>query len=178
LEWLSELLSAVRDWFPRIFPVQPDEGGVRITLGRKVKTLKPGWYLYWPPIQHVEKISIPPQCVDLRAQSVLTIDNKDMSISGAILYKISDARKAILDVQDYDRSIQALSLGVILEYACSHRSDDLNIETLRDLIVTKIREEAAGLGLKIMRVYITDIGNCKNLRIMGGGYSVEETIDE
>ena len=167
MEWLNGLLESIRDLFPKIFTVLPDEGGVRITFGRIVKTLKPGWYTYWPPIQHVQKIGVTPQCVDLRPQSVLTSDNKDMVISGAILYKISDARKAILEVQDYDRSVQTLALGVIAEFMGGHSSEKLEIPILRELILTKVREEAQGFGLKIMRVYITDLGSCKNLRILG-----------
>lgn len=167
MEWVGELLRALRDFFPRVFMVYPDEGGVRISFGKIVKTLKPGWYVYWPPVQHVEKIGVTPQCVDLRPQSGLTTDDIDMGISGAILYKISDARKAILDVQDYDRSIQVIALGVILEFTCDHSSTDFKIATLRELILLKVREEASGFGIKIMRVYITDLGKCRNLRILG-----------
>ena len=167
MDWLTNILKSLRDLFPKIFMVFPDESGVRITFGRIVKTLKPGWYLYWAPIQHVEKVCVTPQAVDLRPQSVLTSDDKDMVISGAILYKISDARKAILEVQDYDRSVQTLALGVIAEHMGHHSSDKLEINQLRETMLTKIREEAAGFGLKIMRVYITDIGTVKNLRVLG-----------
>lgn len=167
MEWLTEILTAVRNVFPKSFSVFPDEGGVRITFGKRVKALKSGWYIYWPLIQHVEKISITPQPIDLRAQSVLTSDNIDMAISGAILYKINDARKAILEVQDYDRSVVTVALGVIAEHIGNHQSDKLEIEKLREAILTKVREEAVGFGLKIMRVYITDLGHAKNLRILG-----------
>lgn len=167
MEWLTEILTAVRNVFPRGFTVLPDESGVCITLGTKVKALPPGWYWYWPPIQHVEKMSVTPQAVDLRPQSVLTKDGIDMVISGAVLYKISDARKALLEVQDYDRSIQTLALGVIAGFMGEHDSNSLRIEELREVILIKVREEAAGFGLKIMRVYITDLGHAKNLRILG-----------
>ena len=167
MDWLTEILTAVRNIFPRSFTVLPDEGGVCITLGTKVKSLPPGWYWYWPPLQHVEKMSVTPQAVDLRPQSIQTKDSVDMVVSGAILYKISDARKALLEVQDYDRSIQTLALGVIAGFMGEHESGGLQIDELRDVILTKVREEAVGFGLKIMRVYITDLGYAKNLRILG-----------
>ncbi len=167
MSWLNNLIQSIRDLFPKVFMVFPDEGGVRITFGRIVKTLKPGWYLYWAPVQHVEKLCTTPQAVDLRPQSVLTSDDVDMVIGGAILYKVTDARKAVLEVQDYDRSVQTLALGVIAEHIGHHPSDKLEIDKLRETMVTKIREEAVGFGLKIMRVYITDLGHCKNLRVLG-----------
>jgi hypothetical protein len=49
--------------------------------------------------------------------------------------------------------------------------EDINeFDALRDCILTGIREEAAGMGLKIMKVYITDIGTNKNIRMMGSTY--------
>ena len=98
MEWLENILETLRNIFPRTFTIFPDEAGVRITFGTRVKSLGPGWYVFWPPIQHVEKLSVMPQAVDLRPQSVHTSDGVDMVISGAILYRISDAKKAILNV--------------------------------------------------------------------------------
>ncbi len=168
MEWLTNILETLRNVFPKTFTVFPDEAGVRITLGTKVKTLKPGWYIYWPPIQELTKVTITPQAIDLRPQSVYTEDSKDVVISGAILYRISEARKAILEVQDFDRSLQVLALGVIAEFIGKHKSVDLKIADLREVILTGVREEAAGFGLKIMKVYITDLGHTKNLRVLGG----------
>lgn len=167
MEWLTNILETLRNVFPRTFTVFPDEGGIRITLGTKVKPLKPGWYVYWPVIQHVEKLSITPQAVDLRPQSIRTEDGTDMVISGAILYGIRDARKAILGVQDYDRSLQVLALGVIAEFMGKHKLADTKISDLREVIRIGVRDEATGFGLKIMKVYITDLGCAKNLRVLG-----------
>ena len=167
MEWLSNILDALRDLFPRTFTVLPDEAGIRITFGTKVKSIGPGWYWYWPVIQHIEKLSVTPQIVDLRPQSVLDRYSKDMIISGAVMYRISDASKAILSVQDYDRSVQVLALGVIAEFMREH-DNAVRIDDIRDSILTGVREEAAGFGLKIMKVYITDLGHTKNLRVLGG----------
>ncbi len=178
MEWLTNILETLRDIFPRTFTVFPDEGGVRITLGTKVKPLKPGWYVYWPVIQHVEKLSITPQAVDLRPQSVRISDGGDLVIGGAILYRVSSATKAILDVQDYDRSLQVLALGVIAEFMGRHDLTDLKISDLREAILTGVREEAAGFGLKIMKVYITDLGCVKNLRVLGDTAIYKPEFDE
>ena len=167
MEWLSNILDALRDLFPRTFTILPDEAGVRITFGTRVTPLPAGWYWYWPVIQHVEKMSVTPQVVDLRPQSVLCQDVQDMIISGAVMYRVSDVHKAILNVQDYDRSVQVLSLGVIAEFMQEH-APTVPINAIREEVLTRIREEAAGFGLKIMKVYITDLGHAKNLRVLGG----------
>ncbi len=181
MEWLTNLLKNLRDWLPRKYFINPDEGGIRITLGNRVKTLVPGWYYYWPVIQECRGINVAPQVVDLRPQSVLTDDLQDLAISGGIKYKVSDARKALLEVQDYDKSIQTMALGIICEFLSLHAFESImeDLSELKDIILSGIRDEAAGMGLKIMKVYITDIGRTKNIRIMGGEHTIiEEAKDE
>lgn len=171
MEWLADLLKNLRDWLPRKYFINPDEGGVRITLGNHIKTLYPGWYYYWPVIQECRGINVAPQVVDLRPQSSLTEDLQDLAISGGIKYKVSDARKALLEAQDYDKSIQTVALGSICEFVSKHPFESINnLGEIRDIILTSVREEAAGMGLKIMKVYITDIGRTKNIRVMGDGH--------
>jgi regulator of protease activity HflC (stomatin/prohibitin superfamily) len=173
MEWLGKLLEAIRDLFPALFMVEPSEGGIRLTLGKYVKTLKPGWYVYWPVIQFCDSVDVVPQVVDLRPQSCLTADMKDVVISGGVKYRVSDARKAMFSVSDYDKDIQVMSLGIIAEFISKHLFEDINeFVALQDIILVGIREEAAGMGLKIMKVYITDIGTNKNIRMMGRDNSV------
>ena len=176
MEWLADLLKNLRDFLPRKYFINPDEGGIRITLGKHVKTLVPGWYYYWPVIQECRGINVAPQIVDLRPQSALTKDRIDLAISGGIKYKIYDQRKAVLAVQDYDKGIQTIALGIICEFISAHPFEELvrNLPSLREIILGGIREEATGMGLKIMKVYITDIGRTKNIRMMGSDRVVIE----
>ena len=114
-------------------------------------------------------MNVSPQVVDLRPQSAMTKDFQDLAISGGIKYKVSDPRKSLLDVQDYDKSIQTMALGIICEFISSHNFADLSdLSELKESILSGIRDEATGMGLKIMKVYITDIGRTKNIRMMGG----------
>ena len=174
MQWLADLLKNLRDWLPRKYFINPDEGGIRLTLGNRVKTLVPGWYYYWPVLQECNSIKVTPQVVDLRPQSALTKDLKDIVISGGIKYRVSDCHKALLEVHDYDESIQTVALGIICEFISNHVFEHLttDLSELRDIILSGVREEATGMGLKIMKVYITDIGRTKNIRVMGSNTSI------
>ena len=124
-------------------------------------------------------MNISPQVVDLRPQSAMTSDSIDIAISGGIKYKVSDSRKALLDVQDYDKSMQTMALGIICEFISSHKFADLSdLSELKESILSGIREEAAGMGLKIMKVYITDIGKTTNVRMMRTEHITMENEDE
>lgn len=179
MEWINKILEAIRDLFPRLFFVEPGDGGVRVTLGKYVKVLDSGWYIFWPVIQNCDSINVVPQVVDLRVQSALTSDLIDVMISGGVKYKITDVKKAMYSVADYDKDIQTLALGIICEHTSHHKFAEVtDFCSLKDSILTGIREEAAGMGMKIMKVIITDIGTNKNLRVIGSGeYGITEEND-
>lgn len=166
MNWLTQLLDRLLCWIPRIWLVFPDEGGIRATLGNRVSPTPPGWYLYWPLIQEMTKITVTPQVVDLRAQSVMTKDRVDMCFGGAVMYRIRDAQNAILKVQDYDKSLQTLALGIINRHIDQVDSSLLIVGTIEETILKGIKEHARGWGIEIMRVYITDLGTAKNIRVL------------
>ena len=69
MEWLDKIVESILKLIPTIYLVDPDEGGVRCTLGTRVKRLQPGWYFFWGLIQTVMKVPTVSQVVDLRSQS-------------------------------------------------------------------------------------------------------------
>ncbi|KKL17562.1 hypothetical protein LCGC14_2484290, partial [marine sediment metagenome] len=163
----------IKKLIPRLELIQPDEAGVRITLGTREKVLGPGWYLLWPIIQEIFYTTVTPQVVDIRSQSVISKEGINMTVSGAIKYRVSDIRKAMLEIQDYDRSLETLSLGVLLEVVSTLPEEELHdVGHLGDLVLKKIREEASGWGLRLQKVYITDLGQVKNIRLLTNGAGV------
>ncbi len=172
MEWLRELISKIFAWLPRLYYITPDASGIRITLGKYYKLKGPGWYIYWPIVHEMSVISIMPQVKDLRGQSLFTKDMENVLISGAVTYRIIDASKAILSVQDYDKSLMNTALGTITEFVTSKtKKECMDISALKDEILKGLREEASGWGLKIMKIAITDFGDTKNIRIIGDGNS-------
>ena len=156
MQWLEKLINRVFKFIPRLKMIAPDEGGVRITLGSHVTTLKPGWFIYWPLIQTIPVIAIMPQVVDLREQGLTTLDGVGLAISGAVEYAVRDTRRAILEVQDYDRSLPTLCLGKIAEYVENHDQKNCTSEKIGTEVRREIREHANSWGISIKHVYITD----------------------
>ncbi|KKM06259.1 hypothetical protein LCGC14_1745770 [marine sediment metagenome] len=174
MKWLEELITRVLSLIPRLQLINPDEGGIRITLGNRVKDCKPGWYIYWPLIQVFYVISVTPQIPDVRPQSVMTSDGQSFTVSGAIKYRIRDVRKSVLSVQDYDVSIQTLVCGVITRYCSTHTVDELlDVGLLEADIKKELQKEARGWGIEVMSCYITDMGNAINLRLLTGSIQNE-----
>jgi regulator of protease activity HflC (stomatin/prohibitin superfamily) len=167
MTWLTQLLDYLFCWVPRLWFVQSDEAGVRITLGNRVSDCPPGWYVEWPLIHTVIKVNTAMQGVRFAIQSVTTADDVDLAIRGAVLYRISNARKAIFETADFDESLEAITGGVIEQYVAKKTYVELSDrEALKDEIKKGIREEAAGWGIRLMRVYIPDIGRVRNIRVL------------
>jgi len=167
MEWLAQFFDKLFSVIPRLWLVDPDESGVRVTLGKYVKELIPGWYIFLPLIQTCEKIKVVTQVVDLRPQSVRTIDGKEIILSGAVKYKVTSAKDAILNLYNYDANIQTLALGIIFDYVSSKSSEETEfVNYLKQEILRGLREASRGWGLKIEQIYLTDIGKVRNLRIL------------
>lgn len=175
MDFLNRIYGAIRKLVPRIHLIAPNEAGLRITLGTQVKVLEPGYYFLWPVIQEISSAVVAVQVIDIRSQSVLSSEGQEMTVSGAIKYKIGDIKKALLSVQDYDLSLQALSLGMILAVVSTLPQEELrDAGEVGDLVLKKIREEAAGWGLRLQKVYITDLGKVRNIRLLTNGVGAIE----
>ena len=96
--------------------VYPDEGGIFLRGGKYKRTLSAGFYWKWPFYDRIRKTNIKDQVINLPNQSITTIDRKILALSGTVRYEIEDAKKAILDVLDYDSSLQNLAMSLIAEY--------------------------------------------------------------
>lgn len=168
MDFLKALFDKILSIFPVIFLLTPYEAGIRVTFGNRVTPKGSGWYLIWPLFQRFIWLEVNSQIIDLRNQSIRTKDNKDIVVSGAIQYCIKDIQKAILNIQDVDKAITTLSLGIILEFVSVHSLEECsNKEELKKEILKGLRDASVGWGVKVERVYITDLGVTRNIRLLG-----------
>jgi regulator of protease activity HflC (stomatin/prohibitin superfamily) len=167
MQWLDKIADKIIALWPEVYQVTPYEAGVRITFGRRVKAKGAGWYLIWPIIQKFVYMEVQTQVVDLRTQSVRTADDKDVVVSGAIQYRITDIERAVCAVQCLDGSLETLALGIILDFVNKKTMKELgDIDALKGELRKGMAEACSGWGVKIERVYITDLGHTRNIRLL------------
>lgn len=75
--------------------------GVMFTLGKFTGIKQPGWRLVIPIFQAMSKVDIRTKAVDVPDQEAITKDNIPVRINAVVYYKIQDAGKAILEVENY-----------------------------------------------------------------------------
>ena len=165
MQWLERFFEKLLALLPMLVLIEPTEQAARIT-GRRYKIIGPGLYLLWPLVQKIIRMDVVTQVVDLAAQTIRTVDGQELVVSGSIRYRIVDIEKALFAVQDLDKALSTLALGVILEY--------VQVKTLiacmdADAVKKELRRAMAGAcsgwGVKIEGVMLTDLGRVRSLRL-------------
>jgi len=83
--------------------------GVKFMLGKYIKTIEPGWRLVIPVFQSMTKVDIRTKAVDVPFQETITRDNVSAKINAVIYYKVSDAARAVLEVENFWFAVSQLA---------------------------------------------------------------------
>lgn len=95
--------------FISIREVKQYERGVRFTLGKFTKLVDPGWRLVVPIFQKMAKVDIRTKAVDVPDQEAISADNISVTLNAVIYYKVSDASRAVLQVENFYYAISQLA---------------------------------------------------------------------
>jgi len=77
------------------------ERGVIFRLGRSIGTKGPGLILLIPIIDKMVKISLRTVAMEVPQQDVITRDNVTVKVNAVIYFRVLDATRAVLDVENY-----------------------------------------------------------------------------
>ena len=135
------------------------ERGVKFTTGKFSKMMGPGWRLVLPIFQSFKKVDIRTKAVDVPEQEAITKDNVSVKINAVLYYKVFDASKAILAVENFRYAVSQLAQTTMRNAVGAVSLDDLLGE--REKIsgeICKIIDEATDpWGIKVENVELKDI---------------------
>ena len=135
------------------------ERGIKFTLGRFSKIMNPGWNLVFPIFQSYRKVDIRTKAVDVPEQDAITKDNVSVRINAVIYYKVFDASKAVLEVENFYFAVGQLAQTTMRNAVGSVSLDELLSE--RDKIseeICKIIDKATDpWGIKVENVELKDV---------------------
>ena len=77
------------------------ERAVVFLLGRFWKVKGPGIIIVVPVIQSMVKVSLRTVVMDVPPQDIITKDNVTVKVNAVIYFRVVDAQKAIIEVEDY-----------------------------------------------------------------------------
>ena len=142
-----------------VVQVNEYERGIKFTLGKFSKIMTPGWNLVLPIFQSYKKVDVRTKAVDVPEQDAITKDNVSVRINAVIYYKIFDASKSILEVENFYYAVSQLAQTTMRNVVGSVSLNELLAE--RDKISTeicKIIDEATDpWGIKVENVELKDV---------------------
>lgn len=133
--------------------------GVKFTLGRYTGIMEPGWRLVFPVFQSYSKVDIRTKAVDVPNQEAITKDNVSTRINAVIYYKVADAAKAILEVEDYRYATSQLAQTTMRNLVGEVTLDQLLSErnTISERIRQIVDEATDSWGIKVDNVELKDV---------------------
>ncbi len=135
------------------------ERGVKFSLGKFTKILTPGWKLVLPIFQSYKKVDIRTKAVDVPEQDAITKDNVSIRINAVIYFKVFDASKAILEVENFFYAVSQLAQTTMRNAVGSVTLDELlsEREKISSEICLIIDEATDPWGIKVENVELKDI---------------------
>jgi len=135
------------------------EKGVKFTFGKFTSVMEPGWRIVLPVVQNYKKVDVRVKAVDVPDQNAITRDNVSVRVNAVIYYKVSDAPKAIIEVEDFRYAISQYAQTTMRNIVGEVTLDELL--SSRDKIADRIREivdkETDAWGLKVNNVELKDV---------------------
>ena len=124
----------------RMFRVIPEyERGISFRFGHLRSELKPGLNLVFPLVDSLQRVDMRVITLTIPPQEVITKDNVPARVNAVVLFRVTNAKNAVLEVENYpiatsqiaQTTLRSLLGRVDLDTLLAHR-EDLN-EDLRSI---------------------------------------------
>jgi len=131
--FIPALALIVAILFAAIKVLNEYERGVIFRLGRVIKAKGPGLIILIPVIDKMVKVSLRILTMDVPNQDVITRDNVSIKVNAVIYFRVVDAVKSVLEVEDYmfatsqlaQTTLRSVCGGADLDEILAHR-DKIN----------------------------------------------------
>ncbi|QSH39613.1 slipin family protein [Candidatus Kaiserbacteria bacterium] len=135
------------------------EQGLMFTMGRFTGLRKAGWRIVIPVFQKMRKVDMRVKAVDVPQQQAITKDNISVGVNAVIYYKVSDADKAILNVEDFFFAVSQLAQTTMRNVVGEVELDELlaGREKISDKIRIIVDEASDDWGIKVDNVELKDV---------------------
>ena len=170
LQWINDLAR----WFARLIPhwrvVTEAQAGVAFVRG-KAQLIEPGIFWWWPAWTEIHIQEVVRQTLNLPAQSLMSRDGKQVAVSGIVVYEIVDPLTAFVKVHDLDDAIQDMALASIKSVFWGWTLNQMYEKAgeLDELMCAQCRENLSDWGVKVHKLFLSDLSDAIVVRHLGGG---------
>ena len=135
------------------------ERGVIFFLGRFQKVKGPGLIIVVPVIQTMVRVDLRVRVLDVPTQDVISRDNVSVRVNAVIYYRVLDAQKAVIQVEDFTAATSQLAQTTLRSVLGQHELDEMLAE--RDKLNADIQhildEQTDAWGIKVANVELKHV---------------------
>lgn len=135
------------------------ERGIVLTMGKYSTTWDPGWKILIPIFQRLIKVDIRVKAVDVPDQEAITKDNIPVRINAVIYFRVMDAAKAVIEVEDFFYAVSQLAQTTMRNAVGEVTLAELlaNKAQVSDSIKTIVDKASDPWGIDVQSVELKDI---------------------
>lgn len=157
--WLSLAIIVVGFVISMFRILREYERGVIFMLGRYYRVKGPGLILVVPLIQQMVKVDLRIRVLDVPTQDVISRDNVSVKVNAVLYFRVLDAEKAVINVEDFYAATSQLSQTILRSVLGKHELDEMlaSRDELNSDIQEILDEQTDNWGIKVTNVEIKHV---------------------
>jgi regulator of protease activity HflC (stomatin/prohibitin superfamily) len=135
------------------------ERAVVFLLGRFWKVKGPGLIIVLPIIQSMVRVDLRTRVLDVPEQDVISRDNVSVKVNAVVYFRVLDAQKAIVQVEDFFAATSQLAQTTLRSVLGQHELDEMLAarEQLNADIQRILDEQTNAWGIKVSNVELKHV---------------------
>jgi regulator of protease activity HflC (stomatin/prohibitin superfamily) len=150
--------------------VEEGRAGVLLVDGKYIETLRPGRYVFWRNVAHVQivQLDLRETTLDVTGQEIITADKVTLRMNAVVVYRIADPHRAVTASDNVQQALYR-ETQLALRGVVGGRELDAFL-TDKDAVASEmeeiVRRRAGALGVEIVSAGVRDVilpGDMKDL---------------
>lgn len=136
------------------------ERGIIFRMGKFNRVAGPGWSVVLPFFEkEFSKIDARTRMIELNVDEAYTLDDLRLNINGMFYYRIVDAEKAILKIDNYTKGIENLIISQTRNVIgkLNMREVFSNLSSLNDILIDAIKNDVLKWGIDVNMIQLKEV---------------------
>jgi len=166
MDWLTSFINRFTEAFRWFYILQPWEQALRVRMGRKVVKHEGGVHVKVPYIDYIFKQNTRLRLTPVPAQTVTTLDDKTITLSGALAYRVRDVTPLYMKLHMAEGTIARRTQGIISRYIAWHEFKDCSPAMVMRHVDDTL--DIAKYGLTEIEFILKDFAVVRTYRLITG----------
>ena len=164
---IFDFIEAAWEWFIPWVIIDAYEQGVILQLGKFRRVVNPGLRFMLPfGIDVCKYETVVRQTSYIDPQSLTSFDGKSVTVSAIVIFKITNIRKFLLDIDDGETDMTNIIYGIISDQVEVTPWEDIRGDEFNSEVFKWARQDSEDYcGVEILAIKWSDKATARNIRL-------------